>query len=122
MATRDSMNEVKESQDVYLSDFAVLEKKLATGGVSWLHQIRKAALERFAVLGFPTTRQEAWRFTNVAPIVSTRWEPVRPRPADSLAEKLKRLPYAELECSRLVFVNGVLAYDRAQEEKSEEEQ
>jgi len=107
MATHDSMNEVKESQDVYLSDFAVLEKKLATGGVSWLHQIRKAALERFAVLGFPTTRQEAWRFTNVAPIVSTRWEPARPRPADSLAEKLKRLPYAELECSRLVFVNGV---------------
>ena len=27
---------------------------------------------RFAALGFPTVRQEEWRFTNVAPIAETR--------------------------------------------------
>jgi Fe-S cluster assembly protein SufD len=36
-----------------------------------LLKLRQAAIERFGVLGFPTTRQEEWRFTNVAPIART---------------------------------------------------
>ncbi len=98
--------EVKDSQEVYLSDFALQEKRLAARGPAWLNEIRRAAIHRFAELGFPTTRQEAWRFTNVAPLASTRFRPAQDVPAGSVAEELKGSPFADLDCSRLVFVNG----------------
>ena len=41
----------------------------------WLQQLREAAFRRFTELGFPTTHDEDWRFTNVAPIARTRFEP-----------------------------------------------
>ena len=34
----------------------------------WLQQLRDAGFQRFAAQGFPTTHNEEWRFTNVAPI------------------------------------------------------
>jgi Fe-S cluster assembly protein SufD len=34
----------------------------------WLAALRQSAFARFTALGFPTTRDEEWRFTNVAPI------------------------------------------------------
>jgi len=42
----------------------------------WLQQLREAAFQRFAELGFPTTHDEEWRFTNVAPIARTNFAPV----------------------------------------------
>ena len=35
---------------------------------SWVRELREAAFRRFAELGFPTTHDEEWRFTSVAPI------------------------------------------------------
>ncbi len=40
---------------------------------AWLRATRRAALDAFTRLGFPTTRDEAWRFTNVAPIAENRF-------------------------------------------------
>ena len=67
--------------------------------------IREEAAERFRALGFPTTRQEEWKYTSVAPIAKIGWKrggqaapPVRSNPS--------RHPQSIAE---LVFVNGVLA-------------
>jgi Fe-S cluster assembly protein SufD len=40
----------------------------------WLQELREAGFQRFSELGFPTTHDEEWRFTNVAPIVRQRFE------------------------------------------------
>ncbi len=42
-------------------------------GPEWLEPIRRAAAERFAATGFPTSRQEEWRFTPVTPIAQGTW-------------------------------------------------
>jgi Fe-S cluster assembly protein SufD len=42
---------------------------------SWLQKLRENAFTRFTELGFPTTRDEEWRFTNVAPIARTQFQP-----------------------------------------------
>ena len=98
------MTAVKEQQDVYLSTFQVHEKSLA--GPSWFGELRRAAMERFVERGFPTTRQEEWRFTNVAPIAKIPFE-LAQAPKGGLARgKLSSLPMADLGCDRLVFVNG----------------
>jgi Fe-S cluster assembly protein SufD len=39
----------------------------------WVQHLREAAFQRFAELGFPTTHDEEWRFTSVAPIARTSW-------------------------------------------------
>jgi Fe-S cluster assembly protein SufD len=39
----------------------------------WIQKLRAEAFARFAEQGFPTTHQEEWRFTNVAPITRVGW-------------------------------------------------
>ena len=43
---------------------------------AWLASLRKSGMERFAEIGFPTLRDEDWRFTNVAPIAKLPFQPV----------------------------------------------
>ena len=40
---------------------------------AWVRERREQASRRFAEVGFPNTRQEDWRFTNVAPIADARF-------------------------------------------------
>ena len=50
---------------------AALELARRNGASAWLAASRQAGLDSYDRLGFPTTRDEAWRFTNVAPILKT---------------------------------------------------
>ncbi len=69
MATR---TETAVSLQTYTEAFAKLSAQDG-GGSSALHALRQRAFALFAASGFPTTRQEEWRFTNVAPIARTRF-------------------------------------------------
>jgi Fe-S cluster assembly protein SufD len=74
---------------------------------AWLLASRKAAIARFSELGFPTTRDEDWRFTNVAPIASLPFKPVLDLiPGRLDATAVARFSFAGLPASRLVFLNG----------------
>jgi Fe-S cluster assembly protein SufD len=53
----------------YVSEFERLDHQVSREQPAWLAEARRAAIARFSELGFPTTRQEAWRFTSVAPLV-----------------------------------------------------
>ena len=44
-----------------------------TGAAPWLGQLRRRAFDRFAQVGFPTPKLEAWRSTGVGPIAHTPW-------------------------------------------------
>ncbi|HEX4599804.1 MAG TPA: Fe-S cluster assembly protein SufD [Gemmatimonadales bacterium] len=52
----------------YVAQFQAFAGNGAAGAPPWLKEIRQGAMARFAALGFPTMRQEAWRFTSVAPL------------------------------------------------------
>lgn len=45
-----------------------------SGDPGWLVDLRASAMARFAELGFPSTRLEEWRHTNVAPIAKLALE------------------------------------------------
>jgi Fe-S cluster assembly protein SufD len=72
-----------------------------TGTVAtpWLEELREKAAERFRKLGYPTTHDEDWRFTNVAPIANTRW--TRPPEKWNLDVRHKTV-----SGSWITFVNG----------------
>ena len=62
------MTDVAARTERYVADFAAFARNGASGAPEWLREIREGAIARFAELGFPTTKQEEWRFTSVAPI------------------------------------------------------
>jgi len=79
-------------------------RRLAESAPGWLGRRRAAALARFEERGFPTTREEAWRKTSVAPIARTAF-----RPADAPRDAGAAVAAASLPGSgeaRIVFVNG----------------
>ena len=68
-----------------------------------LETLRRAGRARFSELGFPKTRQEAWRFTNLGAIERTLFLPAS---AASAAVAIDALPAVTPTSYRLVFVNG----------------
>ncbi len=73
------------------------------GGSRWLQDLRDGAASRFVELGFPTVRDEDWRFTNVAPIAAIEF---RGAPAVKLAPAaLDGFIYSQ-SALRVVIVNG----------------
>ena len=104
------MTAVKETPGVFLSHFARLEEKLGRDGDAWLHKVRKDAIGRFAELGFPTTRLEEWKYTNVAPIARIPFQAAELRWDGLAEERPAELPLAHSAfsdcCSRIVFING----------------
>lgn len=98
--------EASESKQFYLNQFADLKRRLAGNGASWSGPIREAALARFAELGFPTTRDEEWKYTNVAPFVRIPFKLAGNQIDGAVTEGLRRLDVEEFCPNRLVFVNG----------------
>jgi Fe-S cluster assembly protein SufD len=72
----------------------------------WLFPFRKAAMTRFAEMGFPTTNDEDWRFTNVAPIARLPFRPAEYSSESPDASAISKYSFSDLKASRLVFVNG----------------
>ncbi|MFQ6604063.1 MAG: Fe-S cluster assembly protein SufD [Fidelibacterota bacterium] len=71
---------------------------------------RRAAWDRFMKTGFPTPRQEAWRFTNVSFLSRTPF-PVLPSPKDRTAIKAKIDRVTLPGAIRICFLNGRLETD-----------
>lgn len=90
-------------QEGYLSAFAAFESGAAVGP-SWLAPLRKAAISRFAEIGFPTRHDEEWRFTNPAPLAETAFRPAQP--VEVTAEQIAAFTLPEMGGTRLVFVDG----------------
>jgi Fe-S cluster assembly protein SufD len=76
----------------------------ASGAPAWLKELRDGAIARFDTLGFPTTKQEAWRFTSVAPLTETTFELAHP--ASRIPQLAELQPFLFGDGPRLVFVNG----------------
>ncbi len=77
----------------------------ASRAPAWLTELRAGGIARFGDLGFPNMKQEAWRFTSVAPIAEGTFElakaPTRVPTLDDIR------PFLLLEAGpRLVFVDG----------------
>jgi len=73
---------------------------------AWVKERRDAAAKRFADVGFPTTRQEDWRFTNIAPIAEAQFAPA----AGSFAQAASLVQSVAFPGAlRLVILNGQFA-------------
>jgi Fe-S cluster assembly protein SufD len=91
----------------YLEIFTDFEKRTA-GQPGWLRSLRQEAFARFCQTGFPTTRDEDWRFTNVSAISQKSFHAAEESASRISANELRRFRMPAATC-QLVFVNGRFA-------------
>jgi Fe-S cluster assembly protein SufD len=68
----------------------------------WVAGIRRAGMERFRETGFPTVREDAWKYTNVAPFTKVPYQ----LPSADRASFARPLPLPAAAGVQIVFVNG----------------
>jgi Fe-S cluster assembly protein SufD len=93
--------------ETYLREFEAFAGNGGAEGPAWLPGVRRAAIDRFAAIGFPTTRDEEWRFTPVAPIAQAEFRPAGPGVVTRAA--LAPFLFGHAEWPQIVFVNGKFA-------------
>src|SRR5260370_12162120 len=72
---------VTQQLESYLESFSEFEKLAAGHGLPWLRKLRRDAFARFCEVGFPTTHDEDWRFTNVSALIDAAFPPPHHRRA-----------------------------------------
>ena len=87
----------------WVAAFETIESQMGGSHPQSLRELRQRAFSRFAALGYPTTKLEEWRSTNVGPIARTEF--VSPGTTAGVTEgDLQRFQYEG--CAQIVLVNG----------------
>lgn len=90
--------------DAFIRDFQGFETQLNGHSSTPFHKQRVKAIAAFAEQGFPTTRQEKWKYTNIAPLLKETFQLAI---AHEISEtEITPFLFSGMENDRLVFVNG----------------
>jgi len=101
------MSQVAERHETYAADFETFRTSPGFGP-EWLRTARSVAFARFMQRGFPTTREEEWKFTNVAPIAAAEFRRITdgPRVTPDMVEPFL---FADAFKFQAVVINGRLS-------------
>jgi Fe-S cluster assembly protein SufD len=91
---------------IFLQEFETRSATATADAPDWLEPIRRGAMDRFSATGFPTARDEEWRFTPITPITQTTWRQPATSARVSRAD-LQEFIFGHPEWITLVFVDGV---------------
>lgn len=94
-----------DPRERYVSMFGAFESSLNGARDLPFHERRREAIARFGELGFPTRRDERWKYTDLKPLIKQDFEPATAATAVS-SEAVDAVAVPELNDQRLVFVNG----------------
>jgi Fe-S cluster assembly protein SufD len=95
----------RKAKEKFLQAF---ERRFAgRADASWLINLRRSAIARFGELGFPTTRQEDWKYTSVDPIAALEFNTPEQNGVEISSQDLLALSFADEARHRLVFIDGI---------------
>jgi Fe-S cluster assembly protein SufD len=95
----------------YVDHFRRFVENGGSAAPGWVQAARGAALDRFVALGFPTTKNEDWHFTSVAPIVGHDFTLLTSPSGDVRRANLEQFGFGGTSdgWQTAVFVNGRFA-------------
>ncbi len=95
----------------YVEEYRTIGAALPGGHLPWLRELRERALTQFSAGGFPSPREEEWKYTNISTIEKKRFRPLPiSEPSAAVESWLKN--YELEDVWRLVLVDGRVAADR----------
>jgi Fe-S cluster assembly protein SufD len=92
-------------RELYREEFRQTEAALPASGIPWLHSLRAEALDQFLASGFPTPKQEDWKYTDTRQIGTHHFTTAAP----AGVTRAQVQPFC-FDAITLVFVDGVLAW------------
>jgi Fe-S cluster assembly protein SufD len=90
----------------YLRSFEAFSRNGGGAAPQWTRSLRLSAIARFEELGFPTTKNEDWHFTSVAPIAERDFAPLTSATGSVTPAQLAPFTFGAIGWHTLVFVNG----------------
>jgi Fe-S cluster assembly protein SufD len=107
------MTQVIKEKDAIFSTYKLLAQAREGREPAWLANLREKAGAAFESLDFPTTRNEEWKYTNVAPILKVAYRESFDGATNDLksqnrltARDIDPFTFVESRESQLVFING----------------
>ncbi len=104
MTTTETSIEKPTSLPWYTEQFAAQERTADGGPATRVHALRKEGIAQFTEAGFPTTRNEEWRFTNLTSLTKVAF--ARPEGTPTVTDSMLHPWVLPGTTCRLVFVNG----------------
>jgi Fe-S cluster assembly protein SufD len=104
-----SFSSYTDFKDQLLAAFRTNEELMNGESKTPLHQLRRAALQKFEQLGFPTIRHEEWKYSNVTNFLKETFE--LGSPTTLTADDLTSLQIPSMDGNILTFVNGIYNAD-----------
>lgn len=95
-------------QSGYRETFQRLQQQLPGAGVGWMSRLRDTALSAMQRQGFPDTRVEAWKYTDLRNLQRHAFTPA-PASGEVAGTDLEPWLFDHAPMHRLVFVDGRLA-------------
>jgi len=89
----------------YLSEYNSRKGLLAGNGEQWIEEMREQAINRFHASGFPTRRNEEWKYTDLAEISGRVFNPLISRKSAWTDAPVKH-GESDGESIRVTFENG----------------
>ena len=89
-------------------DFAIDLAADPGGSHPWLAALRARGMAAFRAQGFPTTRHEEWRDTNISALAQTRFSPANASESVEHAARgiFEQFTFGHHAAAELVFING----------------
>ena len=94
---------MNETIQHYLADFKQLQNIKKD---DWFSKQRQSAFNIFQKSGFPSTRKENWKYTDVRPIAKNLFSNIANSNVVINDDEIDAILFKDLECIELVFVNG----------------
>lgn len=102
------MHRIESNTDHYLSLFEQAYR--SSNGNPKMYLLRKEALEKFLQFGFPSRKNEDWKFTDITPIANRKFiAPLYEVEPELQKKMLDQIYFEGINGPTLVFVNGVLS-------------
>ncbi len=100
----------KGNTDWYLDEFKSFENRLNGQKHQRVHDLRQEAIKSFEKLGYPTTKHEEWKYTNVSKLSDQNFQLGKPYKEGLVTQsEFDRFIYNDIEAIRVVFINGFFA-------------
>lgn len=101
------MSQVTQTKDPFVARYDEIHGQLPGHASNWLPKLRSSAISAYQELGWPTRKQEAWKYTDLTELRETTFE-VADEPAKVSPNDLETHTFPGIGAYQAVLVDGRL--------------